>query len=1361
MNHPSHLANFFRLNIILTLLGLFLSPASVHAGSSTLAAQANTPALASLAGDLLTPLPRDCNDVTPPGDPPVVCCLFGYVTVNGVPVAGAQVTVTGAHGSVVVTTQSGPDSGFPYYHLVLSTSPLNVQVGDTLTITVSYTDRTAAFSHIAQPFGQQVDLPMPTPPGATFVVNDTNDGPDADPGDGVCEVALGSGVCTLRAAIQETNTMSGADSIFLPEGIYGLVLPGAGEDASATGDLDITGDLTIFGTDASNTIIDGGGIDRVIDISASSAQVKMSNVTIRNGNTGDSGAGISNAGKLTLENSAVFKNIAVVNGGGIYNTGTVILSTVNVTYNASESGGGVYSAGVVEFDNSLVGNNTFIDKGGGVYNSGVSIFSHSSVNENINTNAGRNGYSGGGIYNSGQTTIDHSQINGNSSRDFGGGLFNDGLSSIATLNYSRISNNWASSGGGVENYSGKVELNYSLVSNNSAGSGGGILNGGELFSYGYGTTIVNYSSISGNSACEGAGVWNRRKVTFSHTTISGNTIPCTHGNIGGGGVYSFAMWVDGRDDASITFDHSTITNNSWGVYNGISSQATFISSTIFDNAAAGYWELDIDGIGGSTYLINSTLGNCQNNNLTSNGYNLIQDVGNCNLTGNLTGVITGVSPLVGPLQDNGGYTFTAALLPGSPAIDAGDPAGCTDASGDLVSVDQRGYNRSVDGDGDGTARCDIGAFEFGAMPLLSMANVSVIEGNGGTTQTLLEVTLSTPSPQTITVDYATADHSAVAPDDYSSASGKLTFAPGEIKQSILITIIPDTLIELDEDFNVILSNPENAQLKNTQAVVTILNDDQPVVSINDASQPEGNSGTLPMTFTISLSEAGLLPATLSYVTGSGSAKMGSDFFYTSGTVTFLPGETAKTLAITTIGDIAPENDESFHVFLGNPVNVTVGKGEGVGTLLNSDGTPPHTYKPWTFMILLAGDNNLEAAMSGAIREMEAMPANLNVNLVVLFDGGQNGDTTMFLVQPGGHYEVGVNKWLLGEKNTGDPQTLVDFIKTARDLFQAQHYALSIADHGRGTNGLAWDDTDSDHLTTMELYDALNLATDSGQTKIDVIQYDACLMGMLENAYQVKDFANYLVASQNLGWSLFPYAAYSQLPGQAQGSDPYSMAAVTARVQADTTPKELASQIADSYFAHPRLAGYPRTIATYDLSQVDMLTQKVDALAWAMLSHEPAITASVYEARSAAQKLDMDEPYYQITQNDQAVDLYDLAARIVEKVEYSDVQAAAQAVMVAIPAMVIAEHHESDTYLGQTINLDQVHGVSIFFPPQNAMNWDYENYINHRLFHFTSATHWDDFLVNITATCPGCSFADPVPPDPTTPNWKQYFPVIQR
>ena len=131
----------------------------------------------------------------------------------------------------------------------------------------------------------------------TFTVNSTSDAVDASPGNNTCATA--TGVCTLRAAIQESNAHNGADTINIPAGTYRLTIGGRDEDSAATGDLDITDAVTITRTGTGTVIIDGNQIDRVFDVFANGT-TSISNVTIRNGNPGAApGGGILTGGTGT------------------------------------------------------------------------------------------------------------------------------------------------------------------------------------------------------------------------------------------------------------------------------------------------------------------------------------------------------------------------------------------------------------------------------------------------------------------------------------------------------------------------------------------------------------------------------------------------------------------------------------------------------------------------------------------------------------------------------------------------------------------------------------------------------------------------------------------------------------------------------------------------------------------------------------------------------------------------------------------------------------------------------------------------------------------------------------------------------
>jgi hypothetical protein len=227
--------------------------------------------------------------------------------------------------------------------------------------------------------------------------------------------------------------------------------------------------------------------------------------------------------------------------------------------------------------------------------------------------------------------------------------------------------------------------------------------------------------------------------------------------------------------------------------------------------------------------------------------------------------------------------------------------------------------------------------------------VYVTEGNTGATTVLFTVRLSTPYDAPVDVNYSLAEGdtewwyygwyepppAASFGSDFRADSGTLTFAPGETVKTIPVTVYGDRVGEPDEYFSVDLTGSATAPIDWGHAVGVIV-DDEPRVSIGSGTVTEGNTGTKAMTLTVSLSVAYDQPVTVTYATSDGSATAGSDYQATSGSVTFNPGDTSKTITVPVIGDRLGEYDEYFSVSLTGANGAMVNNGTGYCTIFDDE-----------------------------------------------------------------------------------------------------------------------------------------------------------------------------------------------------------------------------------------------------------------------------------------------------------------------------------------------------------------------------------------------------------------------------------------
>jgi hypothetical protein len=457
------------------------------------------------------------------------------------------------------------------------------------------------------------------------------------------------------------------------------------------------------------------------------------------------GSGLDAAGNISLRSAVMATNDL----GG---SNTIVLSagTYNLTIPPVPGGGD--AGGHLNIGKGLTHNNVTIDgptAGASLIDANhldhaIDVGFFSSATLALLTIQNGSGTFGGDVGNSGHLTIDRSALTGGTAT-FGGGVFSNG--GTLTVTNSTLTNNGTPGttwGGGLFAQGATVTLtNDSLVDNRGSFGAGLFLNGG--------TATITGSTIASNSASTwGGGIYNQAgTITLANATIANNAANA------GGGIYTFGF------GASISLTNCTIVGNACtgsgteggGIYQGIGHPTTSLTNTIVAGNAGGEGP-DIDGA------------------ITSRGHNLIgsnQDAGGFSDTDSVGTAANPLDPLLGPLQDNGGPTPTMALLPGSPALDTGDPA-------QLGTADQRGVTRA--------GGVNIGAYQASASAFVLTAPGTVAAG------TPFDVTVQAVDifgqaalgyQGTVTFTTSDADPAVVLPTDYlftAADQGTHTFGGG-------------------------------------------------------------------------------------------------------------------------------------------------------------------------------------------------------------------------------------------------------------------------------------------------------------------------------------------------------------------------------------------------------------------------------------------------------------------------------------------------------------------------------------------------------------------------------------------------------
>lgn len=555
----------------------------------------------------------------------------------------------------------------------------------------------------------------------TYIVNTLADSTDTIPGDGICLDV--NGECSLRAAIMEANQVSGiVDIHFAVNGFHFLTRAGA-DDACLVGDLDINPvagltELNINGNGIGNTIISCAGLplppnrDRIFHIPSTAPGgliVRLSDISIRNGDasgaTGSNGGGVLMQGgsRLELHNFDIQDCAATLDGGGLWSDRdvTVVLSALSMRNNdAGDDGGGMYMSGPATFTGGIYAeDNVAGNRGGGARIAGgaTAILSDVVVQFNEATQ-------GGGIANSGITTIDFL---------------------IAALNKATGGGN----GGAFANQnSGSLTLSstiFSYIADNQADNGGGAINNQ------FGCTLVlNSTALRSNTATNlGGAIANAGTATASHCEFSGNRSGGLIINAAGGGALYNQNPMGMFSAVNCTFSGNSAPSGFGGaIENDFSARCELSACTFVANRASSGDSLFNGNTSGSVSVMD-VLGSIIDSapSLPGNNVVALSPINSAGHNINVDG--TGMTPTASDQFGTIGSPIATQLstltacgtlqahfpAPTSPAVDRG---ACFDLAGNIIVDDQCSNPRPTDGDGNGTAECDVGAIEAPGLPPL-------------------------------------------------------------------------------------------------------------------------------------------------------------------------------------------------------------------------------------------------------------------------------------------------------------------------------------------------------------------------------------------------------------------------------------------------------------------------------------------------------------------------------------------------------------------------------------------------------------------------------------------------------------------
>jgi len=798
----------------------------------------------------------------------------------------------------------------------------------------------------------------------SFVVNTTGD----PGGDGFCS----ADECTLREAITAANAAAGTDTITFD-------IPGAGPHTISL--------LTALPNISTNTNIQGPGAN-LLTVQRSTAvgtpdfriflvQSKVfttqptvftviSGLTISNGRFSAFGGGVANSasGVLTLTNCTVSGNTSDGTGGGVANSGRITVINSTLSGNTSLFGGG--------------------NGGGGINNGGSAELYDSAVIGNA----------GGGISNFRTLTLTNSTVSGNTSPQKGGGIHNyfggvmTLVNSTVTNNRSDSNNSGAEQGGGIF-VEGTVTLKNTIVAGNFRGTGatrddiGGAVDGASSFNLiGDGTNMTGISNGSNGNQVGSAGspinamlgaLGNNGGPTPTHLLLLGSpainagsngNLPADTLDLNNNGNTAEPLPIDQRGVGFPRIVLTTVDIGAVEVNYAISATAgtpqsatvnttfsTALKATVTESGipqnnlsvtftAPGSGASGAFGASTTAVAVTNSSGLATAPTFTANAiggpYNVV-----ASLAGNLATANFGLTNLKANQTINfspiAGKTFGDPDFTVSPSASSGLLVSLLPSGNCTVTNSSPGMVHIT-----GAGSCTITASQIGDASFNAAAdvprsfNINKAFANPSVTSSVNPADLNQSVTFTATLTGPSGTGTPTGTVQFKDGGTNLG-TPVMLNASGAAQLTTSTLTTGNHNITADYSGDTNflavtGTLAGGQVVKA-----QPTLSINDVSIAEGHSGTSILNFTVTLSATSSLTVTANYATANGTATAPSDYTAIASTLlTFNPGDTSKTVAVTINGDVSFEPDETFTVNLSNPVNATISKSSGTGTIQNDD-----------------------------------------------------------------------------------------------------------------------------------------------------------------------------------------------------------------------------------------------------------------------------------------------------------------------------------------------------------------------------------------------------------------------------------------